>query len=124
MTVYKGASPLLTDKGILEAATGILGVEAYHAGMVRTSRYAQGPKIRNLVNKISAVRASLDNLPANTPRLDQGIMRRGTANQVPTMDSNSIAFSRSTRQVLNGVYGGIDATSGLFFPNGFNGAIS
>ena len=124
VTAYKGASPLLTDKGILEAAAGILGVEAYHAGIVRTLLYSQGPQVRNLVNKIAAVRASLDNLPANTPKLDQGIVRKGAANLVPTMDSNSIAFSRSTRQVLNIVYGGIDATSGLFFPNGFNGAIS
>ncbi|MEO5914522.1 MAG: ferritin-like domain-containing protein [Luteolibacter sp.] len=124
VTAYKGASPLLTDKGILEAAAGILGVEAYHAGIVRTLLYAQGPKIRNLVNKISAVRASLDDRPANAGRLDQGIVRKGTANLVPTMDSNSIVFSRSTRQVLNIVYGGIDATSGLFFPQGLNGAIA
>ncbi|MES2661035.1 MAG: ferritin-like domain-containing protein [Verrucomicrobiota bacterium] len=124
VTAYKGASPLLTDKGILEAAAGILGVEAYHAGIVRTLLYAQGPKIRNLVNKISAVRASLDNLPAGKAKLDQGIVRKGTANLVPTFDTNSIAFSRSTRQVLNIVYGGVDAEKGLFFPQGLNGAIA
>jgi hypothetical protein len=124
VTAYKGASPLLTNKGILEAAAGILGVEAYHAGIVRTLLFARGPKARNIVRRISAVRASLDNLPNRRGGLDQGIKRNGMANLVPTNDSNSIAFSRSTRQVLNIVYGGVDAKNGLFFPQGLNGAIA
>ena len=119
VTAYKGASPLLTDKGILEAAAGILGVEAYHAGVVRTLLYAQGGPIRTLVGKISAVRQSLDDSDVD---MDQGIVRAKKANLVPT-DGNSIAFSRSTRQVLNIVYGGVNAEKGLFFPGALNGAI-
>ena len=38
-----------------------------------------------------------------------------TANLVPT-DSQSLAFARTVRQVQNIVYGAIDATQGLFFP--------
>ena len=38
-----------------------------------------------------------------------------TANLVPT-DQQSLAFARTVREVQNIVYGAIDATSGLFFP--------
>ena len=38
-----------------------------------------------------------------------------TANLVPT-DSQSLAFARTVRQVQNIVYGAVDATQGLFFP--------
>jgi hypothetical protein len=120
VTAYKGASPLLTSKGILEAAAGILGVEAYHAGIIRTLLYAQGSAVRGLVSKISKVRELLDN---GKKDMDQPLERSGTANLVPT-DSNSIVFSRSTRQVLNIVYGGVNAKKGLFFPDGLNGAIT
>jgi hypothetical protein len=120
VTAYKGASPLVTNKGYLEAAAGILGVEAYHAGTVRTLLFQLG--LASTVNAIADLRASLDNQPAGAPKLDQGITLNGSANLVPT-DGDSIAFSRSTRQVLNIVYGGVNATSGLFFPAGLNGAI-
>lgn len=121
VTAYKGASPQVFDRGFLEAAAGILGVEAYHAGTVRTLLSAQGDGVRALVDKISDVRASLDNLPQGV-RIDQGITFNDERNIVPT-DNNSVAFSRTTRQVLNIVYGGVNATSGLFFPNGLNGTI-
>lgn len=127
VTAYKGASPLIANKTFLENAAGILGVEAYHSGVIRTNLFALGTTTQNQTVAISDLRDALD--PPNTPSGqaddDQGVVlvSGGTANLVPA-DANSIAFSRSTRQVLNIVYGAINASSGLFFPNGLNGQIT
>jgi hypothetical protein len=112
VTAYKGASPLITNPGYLEAAAGILAVEAYHAGEIRTLLYSQKDVVAAAGLKVSQIVQAISNLRDN-----------GKANILPT-DKDSIAFSRSTRQVLNIVYGAKDATKGLFFPEGLNGAIT
>ncbi|MDQ0744517.1 hypothetical protein QFZ62_002817 [Clavibacter sp. B3I6] len=118
VTAYKGAAPLITNKTYLEAAAGILAVEAYHAGIIRTSLYARG--LAAPANAISNARDSLDG-PTD---LDQGITMSGGANLVPT-DANSIAFSRTPGQVLNIVYLNNKAvTKGGFYPNGVNGSVN
>ncbi len=125
VTAYKGAARLITDDsagGILESAAGILAVEAYHAGEIRALLYAQkdvvtpyGVTVAQLIQAISNLRGAVGG------GKDQGIVVDGKANIVPT-DSNSIAFSRSTAEVLPIVYlGGVG--KGGFFPNGLNGAI-
>jgi len=118
VTAYKGAAPLINNKTYLEAAAGLLAVEAYHAGIIRTSLFARD--LGSLANKISAARDSLDG-PTD---LDQGILRDGKANLVPT-DRNGIAFSRSAGQVLNIAYLNPDSVrEGGFFPDGVNGSIN
>lgn len=119
VTAYKGASPLVTNKTFLEAAAGILAVEAYHAGLVRTVLLARGAA--DPANKISDARDSLD----GSSDLDQGITDEyGDANVVPT-DENGIAFSRTPGQVLNIAYLNPAAvTSGGFFPAGVNGDVN
>ena len=116
MTAYKGAAPLITDKDVLEAAAGLLAVEAYHAGEIRTAaRTAWACSARR-------ARSPTPGTPGRGRRQGPGHRRSGKANIVPT-DANGLAFSRSTGEVLNIVYLG-GAGSGGFFPNGVNGLIA
>ena len=131
VTAYHGAAKLITDKNVLTAAAGILAVEAYHAGTIHTTLYAKQVEdpsrmiFRN-TRLISAKRSELSvtgglpddqGLSANDSQIDGGT--RTPANLVPT-DANGLAFPRTQRQVLNVVYGALDASMGLFFPNGIN----
>ncbi|WP_242097437.1 ferritin-like domain-containing protein [Sphingomonas sp. CROZ-RG-20F-R02-07] len=123
VSAYKGAAPLLVNKTYTEAAAGILAVEAYHAGLIRTVLYRKGltvPALVTYANKISDVRDAVDGSSDD----DQGITNAdGSANIVPT-DSNSIVFGRTTSQVLHIVYlNAAISSSGGFFPNGLNGNI-
>jgi hypothetical protein len=116
VTAYKGAAPLIADRAVLEAAAGLLAVEAYHAGEIRTVLNALG--LAPAARAISDARDALD----GTGDKDQGIRRDGVANIVPT-DGNGLAFSRSTGEVLRIVYLG-GSGSGGFFPRGVNGLIA
>ena len=115
VTAYKGAAALIDDKGTLEAAAGMLAVEAYHAGLdphrpvqPRPVRPAQRSRTR-----ATALDGGGDATRASAPR--QG-------NIMPT-DGNGLAFSRTTGQVLSIVYLGGQASDFGFFPNRLNGDI-
>ena len=116
VTAYKGAARFIQNKDVLEAAAGILAVEAYHASEVRTLLLARG--FAPQVQKISDLRDAVDG-PTDD---DQGIILNGQINIVPT-DANSLVYSRSPQQVLNIVYGNAQGTPGGFFPNGTNGTV-
>ena len=93
-----------------------MATEAYHAAEIRTLIVELGGAYVTYANQISALRAAA-----------------GGGNEVPiagntivAADSNSIAFDRTTDQVLHIVY--LNATPGVvtnggFFPAGLNGYI-
>ena len=125
VTAYKGASPLITNKTFLEAAAGILAVEAYHAGLIRTTLFEKGSRgMQTLITateRISDARDSLDN-PADQ---DQGVAPRDGGSNIVPADQNAIAFSRNAPDVLNIVYlTAAAAAQGGFFPRGVNGPIN
>lgn len=127
VTAYAGAAPLLLNKDILAAAAGIMAVEAYHAGNIRTVLAGAGATdatVNDAANAISDARDSLD----GEGDLDQGItvvddQQNSSVNIVPA-DSNGIAFSRTPDQVLSIVYLNGPAAPGGFFPAGLNGRIA
>ncbi|WP_174296981.1 ferritin-like domain-containing protein [Sphingomonas bacterium] len=132
VTAYRGASGLLTNKTYLDAAAGILAVEAYHAAIVRTTLDQLGvatPIIRTNTEAISNVRDAVD----GTTDDDQGIAQIantvGTLSNIAPTDGNGLAYGRTTGQVLNIVYLNspptkVGATKGGFFPAGMNGNIT
>lgn len=116
VTAYHGAAGLISNKTLLNYAAGILAVEAYHASEVRLLLFQLGAGPTTV--KISNLRAQLSGAQD-----DQGVINSdGSANIVPT-DANSLAFTRTPRQVLNIVYGAQNVNNGLFFPNGMNGTV-
>ena len=157
VTAYHGAAPLIsttaTGKGYLAAAAGILAVEAYHAGLVRTTINAldaanNNTALQTLTQKISATRYALSKAAAPSTGTGSGALTAtddiGVGTQMVSLagganvsastivdadQTNVIAFSRTTTQVLNIVTGGGALTSGtkatgVFFPSGLNGLIS
>ena len=128
VTAYKGAAPLITNKTYLEAAAGILAVEAYHAAIVRTTLFRKSIDTASLVSTVSKISDARDSLDGPDD-LDQGIHTRMVGDQVLSniapLDKNGIAYSRSTGQVLNIVYlNSAAVTMGGFFPEGVNGTIA
>lgn len=123
VTAYSGAAPVVTDKEtVLANAAGILAVEAYHSGEIRTLLYARkdedaypGVKVEAVVNGIAALRGAVGG------GKDQGIVVDGKANIV-VADEDGIAFARTPREVANIVF--LDTTKtalqGGFFPNGLS----
>ena len=133
VTAYIGGSTLISNKTYLQAAAGILAVEAYHASIVRQTLYnlgVNGPGPLGVgavavdpfvaTSAISAARAKLDGTNAD----DNGIGSAASPTVVDANQSDAVAYARTAAQVLNIVYLNAGAVSaGGFFPAGMNGNI-
>jgi hypothetical protein len=83
----------MKKKEFLEAAAGILAVDAYHMGMARSQLYEMGEKAQKAANALSAARDKLDG-PEDK---DQGIERNGKANSCPRIRTGSLSGGPRTR---------------------------
>lgn len=130
VSAYHGAASLLTTPSNLVAAAGILAVEAYHAGLIRTTINfidPTGTGIAALTDKISALRATLSQkgllgvapgstdsnpddfglMPFTPPNTLGAAATTVTATRLTDADPGmAIAFARNTTQVLNIVTAG------------------
>jgi hypothetical protein len=133
VTAYHGAAASITTPAYLDAAAGIMAVEAYHAGLIRTVLFgmdAATPSagINATASKIAATRAKLDGTGNDDIGLGtESVALNGstpsyTGATIVDADSNTLAFARTTTQVLSIVYAGGTGKGG-FFPNGLNGTI-
>jgi Ferritin-like domain len=117
VTAYHGAAGLLSSAANLEAAAAIMAVEAYHAGEIRTLIAQLGGNYLTYANQISMLRATAGG----------GNETSVSGSTIVAADSNSIAYDRTTDQVLHIVYLNAQAgvvKSGGFFPAGLNGTIT
>lgn len=125
VTAYKGAARLIIDDrpgGVLDTAAGILAVEAYHAGAIRTLLYQRKNQVAAAGLTVEQVTQAISDLRAKVGGgKDAGITANGMANIV-VADRNGVAFGRTPSEVLAIVYLGGHGKGG-FFPQGLNGAI-
>ncbi len=149
VTAYNGAAPLISTAGItagyLAVAAGIMSVEAYHGGMLRSYLSANGITQGTTAyayplyaNRLELVRAALGG--GNETALagfgaNPTTAATAIASTVVPADTNALAYHRTTDQVLHIVYGTFSNTAGSstvsagvtkggFFPAGLNGNIS
>lgn len=142
VTAYSGAAPLISAAGVasghLTAAAGILAVEAYHAGYVRTSLTGRAiaagsasayPYLddANLVENLRATLTVGNSAAPSTTGSVETLLTLPTSLSSPSAivaasAANAVGFARTVDQVLHIVYDTptVGAKSGGFFPNGVN----
>jgi hypothetical protein len=142
VTAYSGAAPLISAAGVtagyLTAAAGILAVEAYHAGYVRTSLTgraiaagsASAYPYLGAANLVEALRATLtvgnSAAPSTTGSVETSLVLPANLTSpsaiVAASASDAVGFARNVNQVHHIVYGSptVGVAKGGFFPDGTN----
>lgn len=127
------------NRSLVEPLAGIMAVDAYHAGIIRTLLYRRGlaaPALRlvEATTALSDARDRFDGAPATDalrgvgPDDDQGLASGRTADgdvsNIAPSNESGLTFSRSPVQTLNIVYlNAASVSKGGFFPAGVNGTI-
>jgi hypothetical protein len=142
VTAYSGAAGLISPAGVaagyLTAAAGILAVEAYHAGYIRTSLTGRAiaagsasnyPQLgaANLVEDLRAMLTVGNSAAPSTAGSVETLLVLPTSISTPSAivaadPTNAVGFARTVNQVHHIVYGSptVGVSKGGFFPNGTN----
>jgi hypothetical protein len=136
VTAYAGGGDLIAGPRSIEAAAGILAVEGYHGGMIRTQIAEMGPQMIRAADGISRAREAVES-PNNRKQrpgvqgslrkeqpISQGDVFPGEIVIAPT-DPQGRSFPRPPQDVLNIVFldPSEDANRGGFFPDGVQGVV-
>ena len=138
VTAYAGGSDLIADDDSIEAAAGILAIEAYHAGAIRATIAEMDPRMIAAADGIARARGAAESPNNQRPN-------RTTVNTVPgpkeqlisagevfpgeivisPTDPQGRSFPRPPQDVLNIVFMNPDkeARRGGFFPDGVQGVV-
>ncbi len=138
VTAYAGGADLIADDDSIEAAAGILAIEAYHAGAIRATIAEMGPRMVAAAHGIARARGAAESPNNQRPNrtevntvpgpkeqlISAGEVFPGEVVVSPT-DPQGRSFPRPPQDVLNIVFMNPDkeAKRGGFFPNGVQGVV-
>ena len=138
VTAYAGGSDLIADDDSIEAAAGILAIEAYHAGAIRATIAEMGPRMIAAADGIARARGAAESPNNQRPNrttvttvpgpkeqlISAGEVFPGEVVISPT-DPQGRSFPRPPQDVLNIVFMNPDkeARRGGFFPDGVQGVV-
>ena len=121
VTNLRGAVTLIQSKFVLDGITGLLGAEAYQAGMIRATLFAMG--YASQTQALSFLRTRLDG-EAGTPSQgnDNGVGTLSSPSVANVDSSRAIPDERTMTQILQIAYGSTanPPSPGGFFPDGVN----
>jgi len=134
VTAYHSLASFVTSASNRSAVPGILAVEAYHAGLVRTvlwglDRATPAAGIAATATKITDLRTKLDgtnNDDVGLQTVQVGLNTGGanfTASTILNAGTEAIIFSRVPDRVIAIVYGNSNRVGGGFYPSRMNGLI-
>ena len=138
VTAYAGGADLIADDDSIEAAAGILAIEAYHAGAIRATIAEMGPRMIAAADGIARARGAAESPNNQRPNrttvngvpgpkeqlISAGEVFPGEVVVSPT-DPQGRSFPRPPQDVLNIVFMNPDkeARRGGFFPEGVQGVV-